>query len=108
MKKVKSVAFNVADTMEYGMFHYAGKQKYFSTYVKRLIQRDMEDGKRVMSEMDNDTYNAYNDTKKNNPVAKLEEAKNSLKYLHESGLLGEGEFFKVMFAVQNEIEKGLN
>ncbi|QNI20418.1 hypothetical protein A6E27_23115 [Bacillus cereus] len=60
MKKVKSVAFNVADSMEYEMFHYAMKQQYFSTYVKRLIQRDMEDGKRVFREMDKETYNAYN------------------------------------------------
>lgn len=60
MKKVKSVAFNVADSMEFEMFHYAMKQKYFSTYVKRLIQRDMEDGKRVFREMDKEAYNAYN------------------------------------------------
>jgi hypothetical protein len=59
MKKVKSVAFNVADNMEYEMFHYAEKQQYFSTYVKRLIQRDMEDGKRVFMEMDKQTREAY-------------------------------------------------
>ena len=44
MKKVKSVAFNVADPMEYALYQYALKNKYFSTYVKRLIQRDMEHG----------------------------------------------------------------
>jgi len=60
MKKVKSVAFNVADPMEYEMFHYAAAQQYFSTYIKRLIQRDMEDGKRIFREMDKETYNAYN------------------------------------------------
>ena len=40
MKKVKSVAFNIADPMEYALYQYANKHKYFSTYVKRLIQRD--------------------------------------------------------------------
>ncbi|EOQ01008.1 hypothetical protein IKC_06206 [Bacillus cereus VD184] len=103
MKKVKSVAFNVADTMEYGMFHYAGKQQYFSTYVKRLIQRDMEDGKRVLAEMDNETYNAYNG--KSNEQIKLENAKESITFLHESGLVDEGQYYKTMFQIQSELEK---
>jgi hypothetical protein len=47
MKKVKSVAFNVADPIEYALYQYANKHKYFSTYVKRLIQRDMENGKKI-------------------------------------------------------------
>ncbi|AYP68762.1 hypothetical protein BpsS36_00056 [Bacillus phage vB_BpsS-36] len=47
MKKVKSVAFNVADPLEYAMYHHAGQHKYFSTYVKRLIQRDMEHGHQI-------------------------------------------------------------
>ncbi|PEM30186.1 hypothetical protein CN598_12740 [Bacillus wiedmannii] len=47
MKKVKSIAFNVADPMEYQLYHFAHQQKYFSTYVKRLIQRDMENGQKV-------------------------------------------------------------
>jgi hypothetical protein len=47
MKKVKSVAFNVADPMELALYEYALKNKYFSTYVKRLIQRDMEHGHKV-------------------------------------------------------------
>ncbi|AVO23071.1 hypothetical protein [Bacillus phage Anath] len=42
MKKVKSVAFQLADPMEFKLFHFAMKNSYFSTYVKRLIQRDME------------------------------------------------------------------
>ncbi|PEM30194.1 hypothetical protein [Bacillus wiedmannii] len=50
MKKVKSVAFNVADEMEFNLFHFASKQQYFSTYIKRLIQRDMEDGKKILLE----------------------------------------------------------
>jgi hypothetical protein len=44
MKKVKSVAFNVSDPMELALFKHAEKHKYFSTYIKRLIQRDMEHG----------------------------------------------------------------
>lgn len=46
-KKVKSVAFNVADPMEFDLYHYALKQQYFSTYIKRLIQRDMESGNKA-------------------------------------------------------------
>lgn len=47
MKKVKSVAFNVADPMELALYEHANKNKYFSTYVKRLIQRDMERGTQI-------------------------------------------------------------
>ncbi|WP_200416227.1 hypothetical protein [Virgibacillus salexigens] len=47
MKKVKSVAFNVSDPTEYALYRYAAENKYFSTYVKRLIQRDMENGQKV-------------------------------------------------------------
>lgn len=45
MKKVKSIAFQLADPMEYKMYKHAETQgKYFSTYIKRLIQRDIEGG----------------------------------------------------------------
>lgn len=47
MKKVKSVAFNVSDPMEMALFKHAEKNRYFSTYVKRLIQRDMEHGNQI-------------------------------------------------------------
>jgi hypothetical protein len=47
MKKVKSVAFNIADPMELALYEYALKNKYFSTYIKRLIQRDMESGHKI-------------------------------------------------------------
>jgi hypothetical protein len=47
MKKVKSVAFNIADPIEYALYQYALENKYFSTYVKRLIQRDMEHGQKI-------------------------------------------------------------
>lgn len=41
-KKVKSVAFQLQDPMEFKMYYYSKKYKQFSTYIKRLIQRDME------------------------------------------------------------------
>lgn len=44
MKKVKSVAFQLADPMEFRLYHWAAKNTHFSTYIKRLIQRDMEGG----------------------------------------------------------------
>lgn len=47
MKKVKSVAFNVSDPIEYALYQFALENKYFSTYVKRLIQRDMEHGQKI-------------------------------------------------------------
>lgn len=41
-KKVKSVAFQLADPTEYKLYHHALNQGvYFSTYIKRLIQRDV-------------------------------------------------------------------
>lgn len=44
-KKVKSVAFQLADPMEYKLYYHALSQGvYFSTYIKRLIQRDIEGG----------------------------------------------------------------
>jgi hypothetical protein len=47
LKKVKSVAFNIADPIEYALYQYALENKYFSTYIKRLIQRDMESGQKI-------------------------------------------------------------
>jgi hypothetical protein len=47
MKRVKSVAFNVSDAMELALYEHALKNKYFSTYIKRLIQRDMERGSQI-------------------------------------------------------------
>lgn len=52
MKKVKSIAFNTVDPMESKLYHHALKQQYFSTYVKRLIQRDMEGGKKSIKQME--------------------------------------------------------
>lgn len=44
-KKVKSVAFQLADPMEYKLYYHCLNQGvYFSTYIKRLIQRDIERG----------------------------------------------------------------
>jgi hypothetical protein len=47
MKKVKSVAFNVSDPQELAIYTHAAKHKYFSTYIKRLIMRDMEEGNKT-------------------------------------------------------------
>lgn len=45
-KIVKSVAFQLADPTEYKMYYHAMNQGvYFSTYIKRLIQRDLIDTK---------------------------------------------------------------
>lgn len=63
MKRVKSVAFNVADPMELALYKHAEKHKYFSTYIKRLIQRDLEHG----TQQDIEQYyeaSKYFDTKK--------------------------------------------
>lgn len=59
-KKVKSVAFNTEDPMEYALYQYALKHKYFSTYVKRLIQRDMEDGNKELYDRYEQGFNEYN------------------------------------------------
>ena len=64
MKKVKSVAFNVADPVEYALYQFASQNKYFSTYVKRLIQRDMESGQKVDLSKFGDGYKAYQDADK--------------------------------------------
>jgi hypothetical protein len=42
--KVKSVAFNVADPDQRELFEHATKRTNFSSYIKRLIQRDLEGG----------------------------------------------------------------
>jgi hypothetical protein len=41
-KKVKSVAFQLQDPFEFELHYFAARNAYFSTYIKRLIQRDME------------------------------------------------------------------
>lgn len=61
MKKVKSVAFNVSDPIEYALFQYAKQNKYFSTYVKRLIQRDMEHGQKIDLEQYQEGFEVYKD-----------------------------------------------
>ncbi|KAB2380229.1 hypothetical protein [Bacillus toyonensis] len=44
-KKVKSVAFQLDDPMEFKLYYHSLNQGvYFSTYIKRLIQRDVEGG----------------------------------------------------------------
>lgn len=46
-KKVKSVAFNLADPGEFKLYRHSQQYRNFSKYVKRLIQRDLEGGKQV-------------------------------------------------------------
>lgn len=48
-KVVKSVSFNVNDPYERKMLDFVEKNnKYFATYIKRLIQRDMENGRKTV------------------------------------------------------------
>jgi hypothetical protein len=47
MKRVKSVAFNIADPYELALYEHCKKHKYFSTYIKRLVARDMEGGEKI-------------------------------------------------------------
>lgn len=54
-KDVKSVAFSKVFPMDRQLLNYALKQGAFSTYVKRLIQRDMEQGHKVIHEEKNST-----------------------------------------------------
>jgi hypothetical protein len=76
-KEVKSVAFSHSDPMEQRLLEYALKQRYFSTYVKRLIQRDMEQGHKVV----------YDDTASKGKIEKLErenlELKNKIEQIKE-------------------------
>ena len=41
-KEVKSVAFQLQDPFEFELYWFAMQNKYFSTYMKRLLQRDFE------------------------------------------------------------------
>lgn len=43
----KSVSFNVLDPFQLQMMEYIEKYPNFSSYIKRLIQRDMEGGTNV-------------------------------------------------------------
>ncbi|MEH7249183.1 hypothetical protein V7114_20700 [Neobacillus niacini] len=45
--KNKSVSFNMLDPFQAQMKKYAEQYPNFSGYVKRLIQRDMEEGTKV-------------------------------------------------------------
>ncbi|QQO41235.1 hypothetical protein 015DV004_19 [Bacillus phage 015DV004] len=46
-KRVKSVSFNTADPYELALYTHSGKYGAFATYIKRLIARDMENGKAI-------------------------------------------------------------
>lgn len=47
--KNKSVSFNIEDPFQVQMKEYAEQFPNFSGYIKRLIQRDMEEGTKVRS-----------------------------------------------------------
>ena len=52
--KIKSVAFNLDDPDQAKMFEHATKRTNFSSYIKRLIQRDLEGGAQQGSNSTND------------------------------------------------------
>lgn len=64
-KRVKSVAFNTADPYELALITHAGKYGAFSTYVKRLIARDMENGKAIDLTPYEKASKIYNEINKN-------------------------------------------
>ncbi|WP_083477586.1 hypothetical protein [Alkalihalophilus marmarensis] len=43
-KKTKSVSFNLSDPYEQLLLDHTSRFTNFSAYIKRLIQRDMEEG----------------------------------------------------------------
>ncbi|AFQ13851.1 hypothetical protein P9Y62_15970 [Bacillus thuringiensis] len=45
-KIIKSISFTKSDNFEMQLYSHAMKHSAFATYVKRLIQRDLEDGKK--------------------------------------------------------------
>lgn len=71
-KVVKSVAFSKIDKIDMKLLDFALKQGYFSTYVKRLIQRDMEHG-----------YKVIYDSVENEKIKKLEKENDELKSVIE-------------------------
>jgi predicted component of type VI protein secretion system len=44
--KTKGVTFNLGDPDQYELYKHSKKRKNFSAYVKRLIQRDLEESLR--------------------------------------------------------------
>ena len=84
-KRVKSVAFNVADPMEKQLYDFALKPKYFSTYMKRLIQRDMENGHKVIykdEELSNSIVQEL--TRKNEELEnEIQALKSKLESIHD-------------------------
>jgi hypothetical protein len=49
MRKVQPVSFSLTDPFESQLYKYAMDNGAFSKYIKRLIQRDMERGSRVVT-----------------------------------------------------------
>lgn len=58
--KVKGVAFNVEDPDQLKMLQHANLRQNFSSYIKRLIQRDMESGIKIEETTENDAnFNSF-------------------------------------------------
>lgn len=49
MRKIQPVSFSLTDPFEEKLLEYAISNGAFSKYIKRLIQRDMERGARIVS-----------------------------------------------------------
>lgn len=47
-REIKPVSFNTCDDLEERLLKHAAKNGAFSVYVKRLIQKDMERGVKVI------------------------------------------------------------
>ncbi|PER23711.1 hypothetical protein CN490_24915 [Bacillus cereus] len=45
-KIVKTMSFSKSDNFEMQLYNHAMKHAAFATYIKRLIQRDLEEGKK--------------------------------------------------------------
>jgi hypothetical protein len=48
MRKIQPVSFSLTDPFEESLYKHATSNGAFSKYIKRLIQRDMEKGVRVV------------------------------------------------------------
>ncbi|QOR65798.1 hypothetical protein IM538_18610 [Cytobacillus suaedae] len=56
-RKVKSVNFNLDDPFEKELLDHSKKYLQFATYIKRLIQRDLDSSKGKINHFQNETLN---------------------------------------------------
>lgn len=57
--KTKGVAFNLDDPDQLKMLDHANQRTNFSSYIKRLIQRDMEGGIAETVDTKNDNVSSF-------------------------------------------------